>query len=290
MGDHYILGYHHLLCGDSTKQEDIEKLMGGEQAAMAFTDPPYNVNYEDTFGRKILNDNIKDFDKFLLTFYQRLLDACLANAPPHAYNDETSPFWNVEEARKRASAIRTSYNDYAYPYYNGSLATANPVGPFRFQIWLPGDDLRGSWWYEEFVSAVEDLKPAHMGYDLIIFYDDRFFHGLEFENTDIDIDALNIIDMGGQVVPARLQPREWICFYNHVGESYNDQAFSQYPRQLPQVGEETTMDDGTALLTIQSFQDPSERCFYNNPTRGYNNASTSQYPREDEHIEITAYG
>jgi len=44
-GDVYLLGEHHLMCGDSTKEEDILKLMNGEQAEMAFTDPPYLLDY-----------------------------------------------------------------------------------------------------------------------------------------------------------------------------------------------------------------------------------------------------
>jgi DNA modification methylase len=45
-GQLWELGDHRLLCGDSTKKEDVEKLMQGEKAEMMFTDPPYGVNYE----------------------------------------------------------------------------------------------------------------------------------------------------------------------------------------------------------------------------------------------------
>lgn len=42
-GDIYILGNHRLMCGDSTKEEDVNLLMDGNKADMVFTDPPYNA-------------------------------------------------------------------------------------------------------------------------------------------------------------------------------------------------------------------------------------------------------
>jgi DNA modification methylase/DNA-directed RNA polymerase subunit F len=53
LGDLYQLGDHRLLCGDATKKEDVERLMGEENAKLVFTSPPYNMaggmyeNYED---------------------------------------------------------------------------------------------------------------------------------------------------------------------------------------------------------------------------------------------------
>ena len=46
LGDVYQLGEHRLVCGDSTKIEDVEKLMNGEKADMVFTDPPYGMNLD----------------------------------------------------------------------------------------------------------------------------------------------------------------------------------------------------------------------------------------------------
>ncbi|OOY45648.1 site-specific DNA-methyltransferase [Solemya velum gill symbiont] len=75
-GDVWILGDHRLLCGDSTSKQDLDKLMSGELADMAFTDPPYNVDYGNNAkdkmrgkDRRIMNDNLGD------DFYQFLKDA-----------------------------------------------------------------------------------------------------------------------------------------------------------------------------------------------------------------------
>ena len=44
IGDIYQLGNHRLMCGDSTKEEDVSKLMGGVKAELLLTDPPYGVD------------------------------------------------------------------------------------------------------------------------------------------------------------------------------------------------------------------------------------------------------
>ncbi len=68
-GDVWQLGRHRLMCGDATILSDVEKLMDGQLAAMIFTDPPYNVNYQGGTGDKltIKNDNMSagQFNQFL---------------------------------------------------------------------------------------------------------------------------------------------------------------------------------------------------------------------------------
>lgn len=56
-GDLYLLGNHRLLCGDSTNVTDVERLMDGEKADMAWTDPPYNVAYEGKTKEKLTIEN-----------------------------------------------------------------------------------------------------------------------------------------------------------------------------------------------------------------------------------------
>jgi len=44
-GDLWVLGEHRVLCGDSTKREDVQRVLDGHAADLVFTDPPYNVAY-----------------------------------------------------------------------------------------------------------------------------------------------------------------------------------------------------------------------------------------------------
>jgi DNA modification methylase len=58
MGDLWRLGNHRVLCGDSTRKEDVERVMGGEKADMVFTDPPYGM------GKDFENDSLSDMREF----------------------------------------------------------------------------------------------------------------------------------------------------------------------------------------------------------------------------------
>lgn len=73
LGQIYQLGRHRLMCGDSTKPEDVKKLVGEVQADLLLTDPPYNVGYEGKQESKmtIKNDRQEDdeFYKFLFNAF-----------------------------------------------------------------------------------------------------------------------------------------------------------------------------------------------------------------------------
>lgn len=89
-GDIWILGRHRLMCGDSTRQEDIDKLMNGEQADLVITDPPYNVNYEGTAG-KIQNDNMDDesFYDFLTNFQKAMVSVMRMGAAAYIFHADS---------------------------------------------------------------------------------------------------------------------------------------------------------------------------------------------------------
>lgn len=70
LGDVWMLGRHRVICGDSTLPETYNSLMEGKRANLVLTDPPYNVDVEETAG-KIKNDNMSadDFYKFLFAMF-----------------------------------------------------------------------------------------------------------------------------------------------------------------------------------------------------------------------------
>ncbi|WP_443867979.1 DNA-methyltransferase [Megasphaera sp.] len=88
-GDIWLLGEHRVICGDATLPETYKRLMDGKKANLVLTDPPYNVDVEETAG-KIKNDNMPD-DKF----YQFLFSA----------------FVNMEQNMERDASIYVFHAD-----------------------------------------------------------------------------------------------------------------------------------------------------------------------------------
>ncbi len=56
-GDLWILGNHRLLCGDSSKPEDVDRLLAGATIQLVNTDPPYNVKVEPRSNNAIAAGN-----------------------------------------------------------------------------------------------------------------------------------------------------------------------------------------------------------------------------------------
>ena len=69
-GNIYILGNHRLMCGDSTKTEDVALLMDGKQADMVFTDPPYDL--EDNYSTIIFKNTKSNAEIFIMTNERKL--------------------------------------------------------------------------------------------------------------------------------------------------------------------------------------------------------------------------
>lgn len=94
-GTIYQLGRHFLMCGDSTKKDDVKRLMNGAKADMVFTDPPYNVDYKG-LGKKtsrgILNDKMTSpqFFEFLTDTFAAMDTATKEHAPVYVCFSQTT--------------------------------------------------------------------------------------------------------------------------------------------------------------------------------------------------------
>lgn len=105
-GDLYQLGKHRILCGNSEKKENFEKLLNNEKADSIFTDPPYNVGYdywgfrgtrqEGVVSKKIFNDKKtpEEYQDFLYNVFKNCYD----------FSKESAPFycWHATKTEKEA--------------------------------------------------------------------------------------------------------------------------------------------------------------------------------------------
>ena len=90
----YVLGPHRLLCGDSTKAEDVKKLVETESVDLWLTDPPYNVAYEGSNGLTIKNDSMEDtkFREFLRTAFGHAEKALKPGAPFYIFHADSEGY------------------------------------------------------------------------------------------------------------------------------------------------------------------------------------------------------
>lgn len=107
-GDIWLLGRHRVICGDSTLPETYTELMEGRRANLVLTDPPYNVNVEETAG-KIQNDNMPDED-----FY-KFLFAAFVNMEQNMENDASI---YVFHADSKGLIFRQAFHDAGF-YLSG---------------------------------------------------------------------------------------------------------------------------------------------------------------------------
>ena len=101
-GDIWQLGKHRVICGDSTKAEIYKQLLDDRKANLVVTDPPYNVDVEETAG-KILNDNMSDGDfyQFLLSMFTQVENHMEDDASIYVFHADTEGL-NFRKAFKDA--------------------------------------------------------------------------------------------------------------------------------------------------------------------------------------------
>ena len=98
--DIWLLGRHRLMCGDSTKAEDVARLMDGKKANLCITDSPYNCDYEGGTGMTIMNDkwdDSKKFYQFLFNAFKNVYDNLVDGGAFYAFHSDAEKvnFYNA---------------------------------------------------------------------------------------------------------------------------------------------------------------------------------------------------
>ena len=112
LGDCWTLGRHRLVCGDSTKKETFEQLMGDEKADLSWTDPPYGVSYRGTNNPNdrdwgvMQNDDLtgEKLQTFLTAVYKNLYQYTKDNVPIYSCYASRNHF-QFETALKEAGYV-----------------------------------------------------------------------------------------------------------------------------------------------------------------------------------------
>ena len=112
-GDIWTLGRHRLICGDSTLPETFAALMGGKQANLILTDPPYGVDYVGK-SEQVHKDNtakIKN-DKFASdeVFYEFIF-AAMKNMEAHLASDGAAYIFHADT---KGMLMRTAFDNVGF--------------------------------------------------------------------------------------------------------------------------------------------------------------------------------
>ena len=143
LGDLYELGGHRLLCGDATKQKDVDTLMGGKLGVCVWVDPPYNVNYQA--GTKASSLNVVRDKHFLIN--DSMDDSSFKSFLTDSF---TNLFNNVEEG----SPIYIAHAESERLNFNNSMVDAGFVQKQNL-IWVKNAQVLSrqdyNWQHEPFL-------------------------------------------------------------------------------------------------------------------------------------------
>ncbi len=157
-GDVFILGDHRVICGDSTNMDDIDKLMAGDQADMLWIDPPYNVDYTGSDGKKIDNDNMDDsaFRQFLRDLFSSCAAVMKAGSPFYIAHADSEGYNFRGAAQESGLDVKQCLIWVKNSFVIGRQDHQWQHEPILYG-WKPGAAHK---WYEEFnKSTVIDEQP-----------------------------------------------------------------------------------------------------------------------------------
>ncbi|HEL2473754.1 site-specific DNA-methyltransferase [Streptococcus suis] len=191
-GDIRQLGKHRVICGDSTKAETYEQLLGDKKANLVVTDPPYNVDVEETAG-KILNDNMPDADTEGLNFRKAFKEAgfylsgcCIwkknslvLGRSPYQWQHELCLFgWKPKGKHQWFSDRKqTTIWEYDRPKSSKDHPTMKPIPLMAYPI--QNSSMRGTIALDPFLGSGSTLMAADQT--------GRVCYGIELDEKFVDV-------------------------------------------------------------------------------------------------------
>jgi len=142
-GDLWQIGSHRLLCGDSTKKEDVARVMGGD-VDFCFTSPPY-ADMRDYSGGDMSVEKISSF----IPASAELCSLYAVNLGLKRQDGEIQPYWNQYiSAAKGAGLKLTAWNIWSRAGMGGSIANMTAMFPIEHEwVFVFGgnkDDVRNT--------------------------------------------------------------------------------------------------------------------------------------------------
>jgi DNA modification methylase len=139
-GDIWLLGKHRVMCGDSTRLDAVEKLMGGQKAQFCFTSPPYADQREYNGGKELSTEHLATFIRTASGF----CDFFAVNLGLSRKDGEINQYWDdyIVEA-KNCGLKLLSWNIWNREGMGGSIGNMTAMFPIEHEwIFVFGNDVK----------------------------------------------------------------------------------------------------------------------------------------------------
>ena len=131
LGDLWQLGKHRLLCGSSTEQKDVDKLLDGQHSKLLFTSPPYSDMREYNGNKDLSVENISTF----IDRYKSYADVQAVNLGIQRKKQEIVQYWNEYiDVAKQCGLKLLAWNVWD-KMMCGSVGQQNAMVPIRHE-WI----------------------------------------------------------------------------------------------------------------------------------------------------------